>query len=118
MSIVTLPRAGIPIGTVSINGQQVPVSLHPEFQRYFETLFVRTGGATGAGNEELTLSQFEDAGIEESKAFAFALADEMRQQPRPIAVQIEAIETMISDLASVVAELSKAVDAINQGVIQ
>lgn len=118
MSIVTLPRAGIPIGTVSVNGQSVPVALHPEFQRYFETLFARTGGATGAGNDELTLSQFEDAGIEESKSLAFALADELRQLPTPVAVQLEAIESTLSDLAALVAELSKAVEAINQGVIQ
>lgn len=116
MSIVTLPRAGIPIGNVSVNGQQVPVALHPEFQRYFETLFVRVGGATGSSSEDLKLGP--PAGAEEAKAYVYALADDLRQQPQPIFAQIEAIESMISELSAVVAELSKAVDAINQGVIQ
>jgi hypothetical protein len=41
---VTLPRAGVPIGFVEVNGRRVPVQVDPEYLRYFFSL-----GSGGAG---------------------------------------------------------------------
>ena len=58
MSLVTLPRAGMPL----VRGDAVS----PEWFRFFHDLAVRSGGTTGASSNDLSLSQFEDAGIEEA----------------------------------------------------
>ena len=54
MSLLTLPRAQIPL--VDANGQ-----VNREWYRYFNDLTKRAGGVDGSSSEDLTLSQFEDA---------------------------------------------------------
>ena len=76
MANVTPPRNGIPIGTARIGGQMVSIDVHPEYLRWFESLTTRVGGVMGASTTDLTLSAFEDAGIEEQKAALFRLADD------------------------------------------
>ncbi|MEI6282729.1 MAG: hypothetical protein WCP82_08455 [Alphaproteobacteria bacterium] len=81
MTNVTQPRSGIPVGLVSIAGQMAEVELHPEFRRFFESIYNRIGGATGSGSNDFSLSQFEDAGTEETKWMLAAARDEFGQAP-------------------------------------
>ena len=81
MANVTIPRNGIPIGFVSVSGQRLPVDIHPEYLRAFSSLTERVGGVIGPSTDDLALSQFEDAGIEEVKAQTASLRDEFWQSP-------------------------------------
>lgn len=107
MSLLTLPRAQIPL--VDANGQ-----VNREWYRYFSDLTKRAGGVDGSSSEDLTLSQFEGAGIEESKQAGFRLADEVGQLP-PLMAVIEAQQTEISDLREAIAALAQAIQDIRQG---
>ena len=132
MTIVTQPRSGIPIGLVSVDGKTQEVELHPEFRRFFESIFYRVGGATGSGSNDLSLSQFEDAGIEETKWALASARDEFGQVP-PVSLpdpfdagQFVAQQTPIADdasseIASLRAEvdsLRQIVQALQQGITQ
>ncbi len=50
---LTPPIARIPIGLLTINGQQFEVRQHPEFVRFFFDLFARVGSADALSNTEL-----------------------------------------------------------------
>jgi hypothetical protein len=80
MSTVSPPRAGIPIGMVTIKGQRLEVVTHPEFTKFFDSLTSRVGGATGPGTLDLTVAQFEDAGIPEMMADIYSLRDAASQE--------------------------------------
>lgn len=108
MSLLTLPRAQIPL--VDANGQ-----VNREWYRYFNDLTKRAGGVDGSSSEDLTLSQFEDAGIEEAKQSAFRLADEFGQLPPAVSMLIEAQQTEISDIREAIAALAQAIQDIRQG---
>jgi hypothetical protein len=118
MANVTPPRNGIPIGTARIGGQMVSIDVHPEYLRWFESLTTRVGGVMGASTTDLTLSAFEDAGIEEQKAALFRLADDAGQFPAAVQVQQAADDVApgIEELRAQVAELTKAVEALQQGL--
>ena len=116
MANVTAPRNGIPIGWANVAGQRVAVEIHPEYLRYFESLMTRVGGVTGSGTEDLSLSQFEDAGVEEHKHALFNLADDVAQAPSVlIAASEDAHGSSVEELREQVAELTKAVEALQQG---
>lgn len=118
MANITAPRNGIPIGTARIGGQTVTIDVHPEYLRFFESLTIRAGGVTGASNTDLSLAQFEDAGIEEHKYALFRLADDAAQfQPVPEVQRIDDdVSPGIEALRARVDELTKAVEALQQGL--
>lgn len=105
MGIVTKPNSTIPVGFVTVGGVELPVRLNPEHDKFLERLLARAGGVSGVGSDELLLSQFEDAGIEETKADLFALRDELRQG-----------ESVASLRESLVAALRR-IEALEQGMI-
>jgi len=79
MSTITPPRSGIPIGF--LDQRTGDVRVHPEYLRYFESLFTRVGGFVGSSNSDLTVSQFEDAGIAENFQRLTHAEDEFGQLP-------------------------------------
>ena len=112
MSSVTQPRGGIPIATVTIAGQRYECATNPEFVRFFETLIQRVGGPVGTGTDDLALSQFEDAGIEELKAGAYQLADAFGQVPviQPTSSQDEPsgeLSALREELAAMKAQINE-----------
>lgn len=119
MTTVTQPKAQVPIGFVTVAGQRLDVMQSQEMVRFFASLVQRAGGTSGTGTEELTLSQFEDAGIEESKALLFALTDEMRARPEaPVhAVTQDDPSGELASLREEVAALRSRLDALEQGVL-
>lgn len=117
MALVTAPRNGIPIGWVKVGGQRLTVEVHPEYLRYFESLVQRVGGVTGTGTDDLALSQFEDAGIEENKLALYRFSDDTLQAPPAVTLQPENhIETSIEELRAQLVELAKSVQALQQGM--
>lgn len=76
---VTMPRADIPFMLEMPDGS---LRNNPEWIRLLTELLGRAGGTTGPGTEDLTVSQFEDAGIEETKAGLSTARDEFGQLPR------------------------------------
>jgi hypothetical protein len=115
MSTVTPPRNGIPIGFADTQTGEVRV--HPEYLRFFESVFTRVGGTVGSGTNDLTLSQFEDAGIEEVKASAAHLADELGQVPSNTPTQWSDVDSELSALRAEIDSLRVAVDALIQGTM-
>lgn len=116
MAVVTQPRVGIPIGTVTIQGRVYDVPTHPEWVRFFESALDRIGGPTGSSSNDLTLSQFEDAGIEETKAALFAVQDGFNQAPPVVSVKDEEASPLLSALMEELALLRSRIDALEQGV--
>lgn len=51
---LTTPKANVPVGRVTINGQTFDVAQHPEFVRFFFDLFRRAGGVTAPTNNDLS----------------------------------------------------------------
>lgn len=132
MTTVTQPRSGVPIGLVSVDGQKQEVELHPEFRRFFESIFNRIGGVTGSSSNDFSLSQFEDAGTEETKAALASARDEFGQvppinttdpfdagqfvlQPQPV---LDSADSEIASLRAEVDALRQAVQALQQGTTQ
>lgn len=76
-----------------------------EWYLLLQGLFNRAGGSTGSSTADLAESMFEDAGIEETKAALFRLAQDMGSMPS------------YADLAAEVAEMRKEIEGLKQGVL-
>ena len=137
MTLLTIPRATIPL--LADDG----VSISPEWYRCIRDLSERVGGVSGVGTDDLDRSAFEDAGIEEVKAWAYSAQDEQRQNasdaesiraqlftlqksasddqwPRPQLVEQEVVTQLVSDIASLQAQmfvLQKSIESLQQGTM-
>ena len=93
------------IGYAVINGQQVPVMSEINWYRYWANgIYDRIGGAVGSSTDDLSASQFEDAGIEEAKALIYANHDAISQANE------------VASLREELATLRQRMEAIEQGV--
>lgn len=102
MSLLTLPRAQVPL--VDAKGQ-----ITREWYRWATDATKRMGGVEGSSTDDLTLSQFEDAGIEETKQAVYRVADELGQMPVSLPQQIEDLTTTVDELQALVATLFQAI---------
>ena len=110
MTLLTLPRAQIPL--IDAGGR-----ISREWYRWASDATVRMGGVDGASTDDLTLSQFEDAGIEEHKLALYRLTDDVGQSPTVAqAVTVDDVGVGIEELRAQIAELTKAVEALQQGM--
>ncbi len=108
MTIVTIPRATVPISGAA------PISA--EWYRWAHDITQRVGGPTGASSNDLSLSQFEDAGTEETKTQVVAVLHELRQLPVvEIAQTVEALEGLLGGLLDQITQLRSEVEALKQG---
>ena len=109
MTTVTLPRAGIPL--IGPDGR-----VTSEWFRFFHDITQRVGGVAGASADDLALSQFGDAGIEELKQALYRSSNEFGQAPamQPI-LSSDDIQAELSALRDLLAEQGKAIEALNQG---
>lgn len=102
-----------------------------EWYLFFQGVFDRIGGATGASTSDLVASLFEDAGSSETNAMLFGVEQDTRQMPPdqqpalfidlPPAYapdsQIDNITAELSALQDQVAELVKELDSLKQGTL-
>jgi HAMP domain-containing protein len=117
---VNQPLASTPIGWVEVDGKRFPVATHPEFVRFFDSMLVRVGGTSGPSTPDLVLAQFEDAGIEETKALLSTGLDELRQSADNAALR-EAIaappdQILVSELREELQALAARIEALERGV--
>lgn len=111
---VTPPRAGVPIGTLHIDGRQVEVEVHPEYLRFFYTLHLRQGGVVGQSTTDLETSQFEDAGIAEMQAELFAMRDAI-SQAQAAAVSAQGSDgDLVAELRDEIRELRVKLEGMEQ----
>jgi len=109
MTYVTLPRAGMPLtGDLTISR---------EWYRWARDITERSGGVAGASSNDLSLSQFEDAGIEEVKLGLYRLTDEVNSQPQPAQTQIDQLTTEVNQLRDCVAVLMQSLQDMQQGTM-
>lgn len=115
MANITLPRADIPFMLDDGNGN---LRNHPEWIRAMSDLLRRTGGVSGPGTEDLTLSQFEDAGIEETKVALRELGSEFGQLPPAAQVPItqDDPDARLNALAAELTALREVVQGLLQGL--
>jgi hypothetical protein len=111
MPNITLPRADIPIDSAGNIASR-------DLYRWMSDITDRVGGSTGSVSD--ASETFEDAGIEETKAQLYAFEASVAQSP---AVQelmwiAEEQSGQIVQLASLVAELLKRLDGVEQETLQ
>ena len=96
-----------------------PVYITREWLQYLAvSLYERVGGIEAPSNNELVVSDDDDAGLEETKSVLYRLANDIQQAPPTYEQQrIETLETQVSELLSLCAELQKQINDINQGVL-
>ncbi len=101
-----------------VGGKPLDVTAHPEYLRFFFSLFQRGGGVTGPSASDLEISQFEDAGIEELKSVLFSSVDATAgsSETASLISRIEAIENAISTESSEVASLRSRIEALENAM--
>lgn len=114
---VTPPKEQVPLGYVVIQGQRYEVAQHPEIVRFFASLVTRVGGVSGSSTTDLTVSQFEDAGIEEIRAQFLSFIDESKQTPSSELIPMDLLLSELIAMREQVAELQKSIQDIQQGVM-
>lgn len=83
---------------------------------FLRELWLRGGGSNAPSNDELLLSEYADAGIEETKATLFALADTIAAAPiQTPHAQRDDEDGQISALREELAAALKRIDALEQG---
>lgn len=112
MTTVTLPRADIAM-TEAVSGAPTR-----DWYRWARDITERVGGVTGPSTNDLSSSAFEDAGIEETKAALYRLADDINAAPaaQPAAVD-EDPQPSIAQLLAEIAELRKEVEGLKSGTV-
>lgn len=103
MTKVTLPRYGV---ALTARGDQPSA----EFYRWMHDITERVGGALGTGTDDLSVSQFEDAGIEETKAAVNAITE--------LVAQNIMLASALESLSATVSYLLSRVDGNEQGTLQ
>ena len=100
-----------------VQGQRIPVEIDMEWARYLLVLDQRAGGVGGVSTTELSAEAFDDAGIEDLKATAYANHDALSQAPLPALFADDVLDQseQISQLMAQVQELQKAINDIQQG---
>ena len=132
MTTITIPDATMPL--VGFDG----VTIDQEWYRWARDITDRAGGVSGTGTDDLDRLAFSNVGAEEFKALAYAVQDEQRHRPpilqqdaiqdlapderwqRPQPVEQEVITQLVSDIASIQAQmfaLRQLIESLQQGTM-
>ena len=106
-------------GYAMVNGQRVPVSIDLPWYLYLtKYLFDRVGGYEAPSITDLAVTEYADAGVEETKFELYRLADEFRQSPiAALQVQVETLIAEASEQRDQIAELTKTIQDLKQGTL-
>jgi hypothetical protein len=114
MTNITSPKSNIPVGYVTVNGQRLEVSQHPEFVRFFFDLMRRVGGTDATDNTAL------QSALDQAELDIDALVlDVEAEQIAPLAqiqAQIEFADGRVSALEAELAALRVQVQGLLMGV--
>lgn len=106
--------------------------INREWYLFFQGVFNRIGGANGSSSNDLVQDMSDDAGLEETKAALFAVADAFGQDAlvnvdlsellssQPVLVDQQTLDQLQAELAGLrdqVAELAKALQDLQQSVL-
>lgn len=123
MSKLTPPRAGIPIGRVTVDGKEYETEIHPEWLRYLTNgLFERAGGTSGPTTVEASQEAGGNGGTEEARAMIVELRGDVDQLVNHgrIAATEEKLNTVLDmdvfALLGMVAELRERVTALAERI--
>lgn len=117
MSTLTKPQARITLGWAKVSGQRIPVEIDIEWDLFLSRLTERAGGTSGASTPELSEEAFDDAGIDDLKATVYAATDSAGQSPVQMAQEIQQLGTELSGALAQLAELTKEVQGLKQGML-
>ena len=107
---LTLPRADVPIDSAGNVASR-------DLYRWMSDITARVGGATGSISD--ASESFDDAGIAELQADFSRYREDMNQAPASELLLIgETLTEQITSQASLIAELTKRLDGIEQGTFQ
>lgn len=116
MSTLTIPKANIPVGSVTIQGQQFQVALNPEFTRFFFDLSRRVGGTSAMTNGDLSnnIDALDaDAQISRSDPLAqdaMRAVDELRNEVSSLRNDCDMLRSQIADRDAELAGLRSVSD--------
>jgi hypothetical protein len=99
MTLLTLPKQGIPITTAG-------AVVGADWYRWASDVTERCGGVTGPGTNDLAAAQFEDAGIAEQLEMIGNLEKALWQA-----------ESLVHSLAARLDEVERELMALKQGVL-
>lgn len=122
MSALQFPAARQPVVTTDPDSG-VPTFTRPWFL-FFQALYSRAGGSSGPTITQVLLDSDAGVGIEELQAITAQANNDLQLQTGPPldalmqgldgVLTIDALRTEIGDLREQVAELNKAIQALNQ----
>lgn len=97
-----------------------PVFTRPWFL-FLQSLWQRQGGAVAPSTSDVEGSLFEDAGSSETQALLFSQGQDLGQSPLALLVveqqsTLLQLQAQLDETRDKVAELTKAINDINQGV--
>ena len=113
---LTIPKANVPIGRVTIGGIDYDVAQHPEFVRLFFDFARRVGGTTAPTNNELsghveTLdSDAQMSRSDPSAQEALRAVDELRNEIASLRSDCDGLRSQIADRDSELAGLRSLSD--------
>jgi hypothetical protein len=85
-----------------------------EWYEFFRSAFERMGGTNGSSTTDLSQSDDDDSGLEEFKhEFLKSVDAQSVAPPACYELRIEQLETQLAELAALVAEQAKQIDALN-----
>ena len=102
-----------------------------EWYLFFQGVFNRIGGSTGASTPDIVASLFEDAGSSETNAMLFGVEQDIQQYPTfveqvadidtpPAYTPIPTVDNIAAELSALqdrVSELVKELDSLKQGIL-
>ena len=108
---LTLPQARIPIGTATIQGQQVPIFVTIDWMLAFAGLLSRSGGTSGDTSFEQYINQFydlppSDPALQES----VRAIDELRQELASSRAELQSLRSLIDDQTVQLAQMRSTDD--------
>ena len=116
MNVFTIPSAREPV--VHIDPNTGKAAFSRTWFLFFQQIFNRVGGASSPGIDDLEQLS-DESSASRLDAAIYSLSDELRAAPQPLLPQAaeNVVANEIGDVRAELAELRKAIEGIQQGVV-